>query len=506
MLTSLLVVGVLIVIIPLYIWWKRMPYAHIPGVTQLGPFLPIKLPLVNKYMGGGAESPALEQLFRSGFVKDGVLRITACGVSRLFISDPDLIKDIALTRAKLFPKPPVYDILNIWGENIVSTNDSAWKKHRVVADPAFAENHMNYLVKESAKCINLSINRMEKSRSAFGLVINATEEMQDVTLDIIGKVAFGYDLGVFAPKDPVQPHKMTFENALKLTMTLGILVGGVLPKWARRFFPQTDIALNETELYMRELIKYRMDNLYDTGKHDLLSLLVSSNAEQIKETSLTDQELVSDVFIFLVAGHETSATTLSWMLYELMLNKHVQDKMYEEVKTVLSGLKFDELTVDTYEKLTYTKCAVTETLRKHPPVSGVPKMTRTDTTIGKYLVPKNTEIYLDVAQVQKNEKYWPDAKTFKPERFDPESSEYHKVKSCSFLPFSLGQRKCIGSKFSEIETAILIAYIVLNYEINNPKGDVYMNSKEVLQGDIRTESRITQSPLGLRVELKKRQA
>jgi len=443
-------------------------------------------------------------VYASGFVKDGILRVTAFDTSRIYVSDPDLIKDITLNRAKLFPKPPVYFMLDIWGSNIVSANDGVWKKHRVVADPAFAENHMNYLVQESAKSAILLIKRMESSRINTKLVIDSVAEMQDVTLDIIGKVAFGYDLGIFNPKKAVAPHSITFEEALKLTTTLGLLVGGLLPLWSRRFFPETTIALKETEKYMMELIKFRLDHLNDTNKHDLLSLLVSSNAEQIKETSLTDQELVSDVFVFLIAGHETSATTLSWMLYELALNKRVQDKMYKEAKEILSNLKPDELDVTTYDKLEYTKHAVTETLRKHPPVKFVYKMTRSDTHIGKYFVPKDTEVMLNVINVHMNEKYWPDAHVFKPERFDPESTEYHKVKSCTFLPFSLGSRKCIGSKFSEIETAILISYIVLNFEVFIPEDDVYMNSKEVLRGNIETEDRITSRPQKLKVELKKR--
>ncbi|KAL0487390.1 cytochrome P450 [Acrasis kona] len=503
MLMALLIVSSLVILLLVYIWWERRPFAHIPGVTQLGAMSLFSIPFIHKYIPH-QEGGALDQLYENGFVKDGVLRITAFNASRIYISDADLIKDITLTRAKQFPKPPIYKMLDIWGSNIVSANGDVWKKHRMVADPAFAENHMNYLVQESAKSVLLCIKRMEMKRSNSKLVMDPVADMQDVTLDIIGKVAFGYDLEIFNPRKAKAPHELTFEEALKTTTTLGILVGGLLPSWSKRFFPQTTLALKETEAYMMELINHRLNHLHDVNKHDLLSLLVSSNAEQIKETSLTNQELVSDVFVFLIAGHETSATTLTWMLYELALNKRVQDKMYNEADKVLTGLDVSDMDAGTYDKLVYTKYAVTETLRKRPPVKMIPKMTKSDTMIGKYFVPKNTQINLNVFNIQLNEKYWPDAYTFKPERFDPESSEYHKVKSCAFLPFSLGARKCIGSKFSEVETCILIAYIVLHYEICIPKDDAYMNTKEVLKGRISTESRITSRPCNLKIEFKKR--
>ncbi|KAL0483689.1 cholesterol 24-hydroxylase [Acrasis kona] len=472
----------------LYVWWRKRPYDHIPGVTQL--------------VAGSTPLSSLDTIYEQGIPKDGVMRVTACGVTRIFLSDADVIKDVALVRAKQFPKPPVYDVLNLWGENIVSTNDDIWKKHRVVADPAFAENHMNYLVRESAQSAQLLMDRLEKANNSRK-IIDASTEMQDVTLDIIGKVAFGYDLGIFAPRTAEAPHSMTFEEALKITTTLGILVGGVLPTWMKPFFPHTVRALKETEGYMMELIKWRLSNLSE-NKFDLLSLLVSSNAEQIKETSLSDQELVSDIFIFLVAGHETSATSLNWLLYELALNPQIQQKMYDEVKQVLGDLSIQDMSVETYDKLQYVKHAVNETLRKHPPVSLVPKKARTDTKVGNFHVPKDTEIYFDVSHLHMMEKYWPDAKTFKPERFDPNSSEYHKVKACSFIPFSIGHRKCIGSKFSEIETAIIIAQFVLNYEFSLPKDDPRMNTSKVLSGDIDTEEVITRKPLHLKVEFKKR--
>jgi cytochrome P450 len=99
------------------------------------------------------------------------------------------------------------------------------------------------------------------------------------------------------------PHTMTFVESIKTTMVMGLVVGGLVPSWLHFLFPKITRAIRETESYMKELIKHRLENMKEK-RYDLLSLLVTSNSEQIAEKSLTEQELIADVFIFLLAGHE----------------------------------------------------------------------------------------------------------------------------------------------------------------------------------------------------------
>jgi cytochrome P450 family 3 subfamily A len=291
---------------------------------------------------------------------------------------------------------------------------------------------------------------------------------------------------------------MTFVDAIKSTMSLGILVGGVLPSWTHFMFPYTKRGIGETESYMRELISYRLKNLNE-NRHDLLSLLVSSNAEQIAEKSLTEQELIADVFIFLLAGHETSATTLNWMLYELCLQPEIQEKMYEEVTRVLGDEENPNM--EKYYELTYTRNAVQETLRKHPPISFIPKLNKVKTKIGDYVLPANTEVYLSSYQAQHDERYWKNPQVYMPERFDPSNENYMKQPSGAWIPFSIGQRKCIGNRFSEIETAMIMARLVKKYRFELPKDDPKMQAKAWLSGHPPTEEILTLRPSGMLVEL-----
>jgi cytochrome P450 family 3 subfamily A len=189
-------------------------------------------------------------------------------------------------------------------------------------------------------------------------------------------------------------------------------------------------------------------------------------------------------------------------LYELALQPDIQEKLYQEIDKVLGN---EEPTIDKYYEMSYMRNAVQETLRRHPPVVLIPKMTRTKTTIGSYAVPANTQVYLNAYQVQHDERYWKEPQSFIPERFDTDSEYCMKRHVASLIPFSIGQRKCIGSRFSEIETAMIMAKIIKQYRIILPKDDPKMQTPDILSGKIATINVVTLRPVGLKVELVPRQ-
>jgi cytochrome P450 len=133
------------------------------------------------------------------------------------------------------------------------------------------------------------------------------------------------------------------------------------------------------------------------------------------------------------------------MLYELALHPDVQEKMHEEVTRVIGTNKSPS--IEKYYELIFVRNAVQETLRKRPPISLIPKLCRTKTTIGDYEIPENTEVYLNAYEAQHDERYWKSPHSFIPERFDPTSDYYTKRPSGTLIPFSIGHRKCIGSRY-----------------------------------------------------------
>jgi cytochrome P450 family 3 subfamily A len=463
----------------------------------------IKVPILNPLAWFHAQDDAADIIRKVS--KNGIMKISTFGRTSIIVSDAELIKEVTIKNAKDYPKPLTsYKLIDIYGPNIVSTNDDVWRNHRAIADPAFAEKHMYYLVEETAKSTHLMFGKWKQQTMNKSLIIDPDRDMTDITLDIIGKTNFGYDLGIFTERtfDP-KTHKMTFFDALSLTTTLGLLVRGKVPPLIQPLFKQTLLAVEETEKYMQELIDDRVKNL-NVVRYDLFSLLVESNLKQEESADLsaiqrrlTDKELISDVYIFLLAGHETSTTTLQWILYELVLNPDKQQKAYE---TVMQVLGTRDPTYEDYDKLDYIKCIMNESLRLHPPVSMVPKVTRKNVTLGGYNIPKGTPIDIAIHAVQTSEEYWDEPYKWIPERFQESDL---KRNSCAFIPFSVGARRCIGNTFSQIETVIIVAMILRKYQVHFDMNDETM--KEIMRTKkTKYHQLVTKKPYYLRLKLVER--
>ncbi|KAL0490076.1 cytochrome P450 [Acrasis kona] len=481
--------------------WRK--FKHIPGFVSIMGFLPIRIPIlaplvfitagfIHQYDDG-------PDLIRS-VSKNGICKLTRGSTTNIVVSSAELIKEVVVKNQKDYPKPSEgYKILELYGPNIVSTNDDVWKNHRAIADPAFAEKHFHFLVADTVGSSKLLFERWNKEGLGSGrLNTNPDRDMTDITLDVIGKVNFGYDLQVFNENRTFDKnkHEMSFFESLSIAATYGLLVRGRVPDMIQPLFKKTNLAVKETKLYMQELIDYRVEH-FNEARHDLFSLLVDSNMNQQDQDQvrrrLTDNELISDVFIYLLAGHETSTTTLQWIIYELCLNPHIQQKACDEVDQLLSNR---DPVFEDYEKLEYLRAILDETLRLHPPVAMVPKVARRDVTLGDYQIPKGTYIDIAISTVQTSEDYFEEPLKWIPERW----IQGKKITTCSYLPFSFGLRRCIGNVFSMVETVTILAMILKNYTFEFPKNDPRMD--EIIRtGKIDTYTLVTKKPKYLRADV-----
>jgi len=183
--------------------------------------------------------------------------------------------------------------------------------------------------------------------------------------------------------------------------------------------------------------------------------------------ALRDQELLGNMFVFLLAGHETAAHTLCFTFALLALHPDEQERLYEDIKGVMSSLD----RMPTYEDMshfTYSLAVFYETLRLFPPVTNIPKIVAEDTTLtvgnaggGKTTFPvaAGTEISLHVPGLHNNPRYWKEPHKFMPERF---LGDWPKD---SFIPFSLGARACLGRRFFETEGIAVLTMMVSKYKI-----------------------------------------
>ena len=181
--------------------------------------------------------------------------------------------------------------------------------------------------------------------------------------------------------------------------------------------------------------------------------------------SFTPEELAAESFLVYAGGFETSSTLVTFTLYELALNPDIQEKLREEINSMLSK-KDDKLTYESLFAAKYLDQVINESLRKYPPIpSGIRKCLKDYEIPGTNLtIPKGTSIQLATYSLHHDPEYYPEPEKFDPERFSPENSK--NLRPFTFLPFGEGPRNCIGMRFGLMQSKLAIVKLLQSFELS----------------------------------------
>ncbi|KAF9451960.1 cytochrome P450 [Macrolepiota fuliginosa MF-IS2] len=383
------------------------------------------------------------------------------------VADAAAIKDFATTRR--FPKPlDLYKAINLFGGNIVASDGDLWKKYRKISGPSFSEKNNKLVWEETLRIVDDLFDNVWENKDA--VVNHGVDVTLPLALLVIGAAGFGQKVS-WEDNTNEKPgnHKLTFREALHVTAS-ELIFNFVLPNWIKSIphprLKKIKLATEELRVYMREMIRDRQASEVE-DKHDLFSSLIHANKEELEGASLTEEELMGNIFIFLVAGHETTAHTLSFTFALLALYPEVQEKMLKHIRSVIPNGR--RPTYEDMTNLTYVMAVYNETLRMFSPVSSVSKMAPEDTSMvvgncfndetKRIPIPKGTQITINVPGVQRNPRYWEKPNEFIPERF---LGEWNKD---ALVAFSVGPRACLGRKFNETEGVAALTSIISQYKV-----------------------------------------
>jgi cytochrome P450 len=193
----------------------------------------------------------------------------------------------------------------------------------------------------------------------------------------------------------------------------------------------------------------------DTG--DLLSLLMLTRDEETGE-QMDDKQLRDEVLTMLVAGHETTATTLSWTFALLAQHPNVEQTLQAELARVLGGRI---PTMADLPQLSYTRMVIDEVLRLYPPVYIFSRKVMKEDTIGGYRIPAGSSVDISPYITHRHPAFWDRPDAFEPERFAGELR--HRF---AYFPFSSGPRQCIGNNFALTEMQLVLATIAQRYQLH----------------------------------------
>ncbi|KAF8070554.1 cytochrome P450 [Lyophyllum atratum] len=384
----------------------------------------------------------------------------------LILADAAAIKEVSSSRSR-FPKPVHhYAILAFFGRNIVASEGEEWKKFRKISAPAFSDRNNRMVWDETVKIMNSLFEDVWGSQAII-TTGHCVEVTLPIALFVIGAAGFGRKIS-WKDDDSLPPgHQLTFKNALHI-VTTDIFLKLIVPDRAlglTKRLRDVKLAFEELERYMSEMIRERQHSKNEQ-RYDLFSSLLDANDIDSGEAKLTVSELIGNIFIFLVAGHETTAHTLCYTFAMLALYPDEQETLYQHIQSLLSSGKAP--TYETMPLFTQSMAVFYETLRMFPPVTGIPKESLEDTSLTTIdargnqtivAIPKGADIVIDVPGLHYNPRYWDDPHSFKPSRF---LGEWPRD---AFLPFSAGARACLGRKFFETEGIAILTMLVSRYKI-----------------------------------------
>ena len=375
----------------------------------------------------------------------------------VFTSDPDLIRHVLVE--KNFPKGSLHRIVgDFFGHSLVSLQhgeNQPWAHHRRLIDPAFRSNSLSRMSTVFAKHASAFVDAM--TQTYIPTSVNFATEIDKLTLGIIADAGFSYDAGTLEVGTE-NPFLSALQAILAAVCSpLMILPFGVQ---IQRLTCHKSFELVDQVLF--DVIDRRSGGhgpTRDGNLPDILDLMLRPDAEGIQ---LTKEELRNELLIFFVAGHETTASVLNWTLFELLRNPAVMDIVMDEITGVM-GSSMEPPTREQVTNMRYLDMVFNEILRLYPPAMFIQREIDKTFTYDDLTFPKGLGILCSSFVAQRDPDVWQDPEHFYPGRFDQAAADRPVG---SFLPFSLGQRVCIGRNFFFLEAKIILVTLLTRLSIS----------------------------------------
>ena len=361
-------------------------------------------------------------------------------------NDPDLIHRVLSGRPGDFPKSGRIGegLRPLLGQSVFVTNGEVWQRQRRIIDPAFEGGRLHTAVPAIWAAAMAAVARMAPGRQ------DIEAPMSHAAADVIFRTLFSIPI-----EDRVAADVFAaFQEYQRSQPILNLAAFVPLPYWFPRLHRN---ATRRSARRIRDLIsglcQRRAEAIADqTAPMDLATKIMTTSDPQTGQT-FTTAEMVDQVAIFFLAGHETSASALSWALYLLATHPDIQDRVAAEAR-MLDGVP----DLAAVSRLRITRDVFRETLRLYPPVPMmVRENTKTEDMRGRAVHP-GAQIVISPWHLHRHDRIWDNPDGFDPDRWGREATK--PAQQRGYLPFSAGPRVCTGAGFAMIEGVLMLAALV----------------------------------------------
>lgn len=374
------------------------------------------------------------------------------------VNDPALIDLVLKLRPDDFPKSDRVGVglRPVLGNSVFLTNGEVWKRQRRIIDPSFEGGRLRETFDAINAAVDAALVRLATAQNPCEVEFEASHAKADVIFRTLFSVPI---------EDKIAAQVFdAFRRHQRSQPILNLAAFIPLPRWAPRFFKRESLETAQTiRSLIREMTEKRLKEIASGTAPDDLATKIMTTVDPETGDRFDVEEMIDQVAIFFLAGHETSAAALSWALYLLATHPEWQDRVAEEVADW-------EPSFAALSQLRVTRNVFRETLRLYPPVPMMVRETVQPEEFRKRAVRKGAQVVLSPWHLHRHERLWERPDVFDPSRWDDPASQESQRQA--YMPFSAGPRVCTGAGFAMVEGVLLIARLTKFYRFEPVDGRI----------------------------------
>jgi cytochrome P450 len=365
------------------------------------------------------------------------------------VDDAELVQELLVTRQHEFMRDTGATIVReLLGDGLLAREEPLHRERRRILQPAFHRDQVaSYASVMSAECERLS--REWEGRETLDI----RREMRRLTLSIVGNTLFGTDFRDSAGRIAKVLRRVARKGiwlgpAITFLEPLVLAYRRLVPHGRSLLFPREKAELQEI---VAPIIKERRH----TGQRDVLSLILHQHMEG--DAPLSDEDVQNELVTFVLAGHETTSSALTWTWYLLAQHEHVAARLHTELDEVLNGRtpQFEDV-----QRLPYTANVFKEAMRLYPPALLFARRPKKDVEFAGYKIARGQSIFVSPYITQRNPRYFE-----RPDSFEPERWENISIPKFAYFPFGGGAKMCIGEPFARLEGVLALATLAQKWTL-----------------------------------------
>ena len=345
------------------------------------------------------------------------------------------------TKSKIQTK----DLSKYVGKGLLTSEGELWKKQRRLIQPAFHKKQLEQLLETVLEAIRIEVRTIQPNRA-----IDIFPILNDLAFQTVAKALFKTQIDPTVIKRlqhiTEAAQQMLVKELRQPFKALYFKYGGPIKK-------HVDLTIEA-----REILKRLVNERRESGErqNDLLDMLLDARYED--GTGMEESQLIDEILILFVAGHETTSNALTFTLELLARHPDIQEKIYEEY--AFAKANTDSL-LPYIKHCEYTKQVIEESMRLYPPAYFVDRVNYEEDEFDGIQIAKESNLLFSIIEIHKHKDFWEDPEVFNPDRFANNAGMKHKA----YFPFGAGPRMCIGNNFAMYEMVLAITEIIQQYKI-----------------------------------------